>query len=265
MSKEKILTFGLIVFIICFIFFNPVYFVQSGQKAVIKRFGVVKQEVVNEGMRFKTPFIDQVITIDVTPQSVQEEAITYTKDNQPIDVNYTVIYTKPADDVANTVIRYNKNPYEAFAKSKISDSFKAIAGKYTASEFVTKREVIRKEFLTEARLNVTNPLDNKVVINIIDIPITNVDFDDQYESAIKDKQVAQQRAQKAEYVLQQARIDAQSKVVTAEGEAKALQVKAIAISKSPQVVRLEEIKKWDGHYPLNAKVIGGGATIVDSK
>jgi len=256
---------GVILAIVFIMYANPIYFVQSGEKAVIKRFGVVSQDFVNEGMHLKIPFIDSVFTVSVIPQTVACESDTYTKDNQPIDVKYSVLYLKPKTDIANTVIRYQGNPYETFAAPKIGDAFKAVAGKYTASEFVTKRELIRREFLEQARLSSINAEDGKQVIDILDTPITNVEFDPQYEEAIKAKQVAQQNAQKAEYTLQQARIDAQAQVAKAEGEAKALTVKAQAIARSPQVVRLNEIEKWDGHYPLNAKVIGGGATIVDAK
>lgn len=67
---EKILTFSIIVGIILMLIANPVYFVQSGQKAVIKRFGIVQQQVINEGMHLKMPFIDQVLTISITPQTI---------------------------------------------------------------------------------------------------------------------------------------------------------------------------------------------------
>lgn len=267
MNKNNFQTglIGTAVLIVFLLYVNPVYFIQSGEKAVIKRFGVIRQEVINEGMHIKIPFIDSIFTINITPQTVGCESETYTKDNQPIDVKYSVLYLKPKNDIANTVIRYQGNPYEAFAEPKIGDAFKSVAGKYTASEFVTKREVIRREFLSEAKAATINSEDGKPVIDILDTPITNVEFDPQYEEAIKAKQVAQQNAQKAEYVLQQAKIDALAQIAKAEGEAKALTVKAQAIAKSPQVVRLNEIEKWDGHYPLNAKVIGGGATIVDAK
>lgn len=264
-TKTQYWPFLLVIAVFVILSANPVYFVLSGQKAVIQRFGVVKQEVINEGMHVRTPFIDSVITVNVTPQNVPNEVQTYTKDNQPIDVKFNILFTNPANDVANTVIRYNKQPYENFAAPKINDAFKAIAGKYTATQFVTEREIIRRDFLALAKLSVINDTDGKPVINILDLPITNIDFDDDYEKAIKDKQVAQQTAQKALYDLQKAKIDAQSAVAKAEGEAKALTVKATAIAKSPQIVRLNEIEKWDGHFPLNAKVIGGGATIVDAK
>ncbi len=262
MENKKIIK--LIIIIVTLFIINPIYFVQSGQKAVIKRFGIVRPYVINEGMHLKFPLIDQVITLNVTPFNIEEEVVTYTKDNQAIDIKFNIIATFPQDDISNTVVLYNANPYNNFSQAKIFDAFKAVAGKYTASDFVSQRESIRKEVLKESRLAVINEQNNKPAIKIIDVPITNVDFDDQYEAAIREKQVAQQKAQKAEYVLQQARIDAQSKIAKAEGEAKSLQIKAQAISKNPSVVRLEEIQKWDGHFPLNVKVIGG-ATLVDTK
>lgn len=265
MNKQYLYLAIVLVILVVFFSASPIYFVQSGQKAVIKRFGIVGQEVVDAGMHIKAPFIDKAIFVSVVPQNIAEETVTYTKDNQPIDVKYNVIFNNPENDVANTVIRYNGLPYETFAQVKIIDAFKATAGKYTASEFVTEREVIRKDFLDLARQSVINQIDNKPVINILDTPIANVDFDDQYETAIKNKQVEQQRAQQKEYELQGARKEAEITVTVAKAEAEALTVKAQAIAKSPQIVRLEEIKKWDGKFPLNAKVIGGGATIVDTK
>jgi regulator of protease activity HflC (stomatin/prohibitin superfamily) len=256
---------GIIALIILVIMCNPVYFVQSGEKAVIKRFGTVNPEVISDGMHFKTPFIDSVIKVDVTPWTLEEEVQAYTKDNQPIDIKYNVIGTYPKDDVANTVIQYGGKPYGNFAQAKLYDALKAVAGKYTASEFVTSREIVKRDFLDLSRKVVVNEQVGKPSILIIDTPIVNIDFDDQYENAIKAKQVAQQKAQEAVYKLQQAKVDADASVAKAEGEAKALTITAQAIAKNPAIVKLEEVKKWNGNYPLGAKVIGGGATIVDTK
>lgn len=244
---------------------SPIYFVQSGEKAVIKRFGVISQNTVNEGMRFKTPLIDEVITVNVRPQTVEGEAPTYTKDNQPIDISFKIIYSIPEAEAANSVILYRGEPLERFASPKIIDAIKAVGGKYTATEFVTQREIIRKAIVTLAKEAVINDDTKTRAITIIDIPITNVDFDDQYEQAIKAKQVMQQKAQQKEYELQAAKRDAEIVVAKAKAEAEALTITAYAIAKNPSIVKLEEVKKWDGHYPLNAKVIGGGATIVDTK
>lgn len=263
-TMQKNVILGIIALIAVFSL-NPIYFVQSGTRVVIKRFGVVSQNVVSEGMHLKIPFMDSINVVTIRPINIAENTKAYTKDNQPIEIDYNVIFTYPINDITNTVIQYQGYPYESFAKVKIVDAVKAVAGKYTASEFVTKRESITSDIETLAKDSVINDQTGKPAIILMDTPITNVDFDDQYENAIKAKQVAQQDAQKAEYRLQQAKVDKQAQIAKAEGEAQALTIKAQAINKNPAVVRLNEIEKWDGHYPLNAKVIGGGATIVDTK
>ena len=268
MQNEKNLSIIVAIFAAGFLlllFLNPIYFVQSGEKAVIKRFGVISQNVVNEGMRFRTPLIDEVITVNVRPQTVEGDAPTYTKDNQPIDIAFKIIYSIPETEAANSVILYKGDPLDKFAYPKIMDAIKAVGGKYTATEFVTKREIIRRAVVELAKEVVVNDETKTHAINVIDIPITNVDFDDQYEQAIKAKQVMQQKAQQKEYELQAANRDAEIVVTKAKAEAEALTITAHAIAKNPSIVKLEEVKKWDGHYPLNAKVIGGGATIVDTK
>ncbi|GEM_PF-5999162 len=255
----------IVVGIIGFLLFNPIYFVNSGEKAVIKRLGVVGTEIINEGMHFKTPWIEDAIKVNVRPMNRAEEAQAYTKDNQPIDIKYSVIYTNPSQDISDTIIKYSGSPYDVFARVKIQDAIKAVAGKYTASEFVTSREQVRKDLVIIAKQVVINEQNQKPAILVMDTPITNVDFDDQYEAAIKEKQVMQQTAQKKEYEYQAAQRDAQITVAKAKAEAEALTITAQAIAKNPSIVKLEEVKKWDGHYPLGARVIGGGATIVDAK
>lgn len=259
---------ALVIGIIAVFVFNSIYFVQSGKKAVIKRFGVVNETVINEGMHFKTPLIDSVYNIIVTPITDNEQTLTYTKDNQPIEINYSVMWSFPVENLSENYVLYGSNPYDFFARSKVVDTLKAVGGKYTASDFVNKREIIRKDLIQAAKLAVINSQNNKSAINIIDIPITNIDFDDQYEEAIKAKQVASQKAQEAEYKLQQAKVDAQSAIAKAEGEAKSLTIKAQAIAKNPQVVRLNEIEKWNGVIPLEAKtvIIGGDSkALVETK
>lgn len=251
--------------ILGFVVLNPIYFVQSGEKAVIKRFGVVNSKIIDEGMHLKTPMLDEVLTVNVRPQTTEGKALTYTKDNQPIDVEFKVLYN--VSDIADNIVLYRNNPMGNFASSKIMDSIKSVGGKYTASDFVTKREKIRLELVELAKRSVINSQNNKPAINIIDIPITNVDFDDDYERAIKSKQVMQQEAQKKEYEYQAAQREAQITVAKAEAEAKALTITAQAIAKNPSIVRLEEVKKWNGIIPLGAKTVisGDAKTFVNTQ
>lgn len=59
--------------------------------------------------------------------------------------------------------------------------------------------------------------------NIImdDVAITDLAFSREYAGAVEAKQIAQQEAQRAQYVVEMAKQERQQKIVQAEGEAKA--------------------------------------------
>jgi regulator of protease activity HflC (stomatin/prohibitin superfamily) len=63
-------------------------------------------------------------------------------------------------------------------------------------------------------------------VNVAAVNITNFAFSPEFSKAIELKQVAQQRAQQAEYELSQKKVSAQERVVEAEAEANATVARA---------------------------------------
>lgn len=233
-----------------------------GEKGVLEQFGKVSNNVLQSGINFKSPF-QKVHIMNIKRQKSEDYQMkdVYNVDQQNVTIDFQVIYSLPSSDKALIDIykNYNGDPYVNFALARIKEAIKTITGQYTTTDMVTKSNEFKTKVIAESQKNIGD------ILTIDDVIIPNITFDKEIEAAIKEKQVAQQESEKAKYKLVQAKIEAQTTVAKAEGEAKALKVKADAISKSPGVVKLEEIKKWDGKFPLNAKVIGSGATIVDSK
>jgi len=52
---------------------------------------------------------------------------------------------------------------------------------------------------------------------------------------------------------------AKQKVITAEAEAKAMEITANALLKNQQLIKYEAVKKWDGKYP---QVVGGNSNML---
>lgn len=272
MNSQKIIPIVItvaVVLLLAISALNPFVIINAGERGVTRTFGKISSHVRSEGLTLKTPFIDEIYVINVRPQTVEGDAQTYTKDNQPIDIKFNVIYSIPETNLPLTLKRYEGAPYEKFAHPKIMDAIKAIGGKYTASEFITRREAVKRDLVTLAR-EVVMDIDTKLPsINIIDIPITNVDFDDEYETAIKAKQVMQQKAQQKQYERQAAEADAQMIVIKAQADAKSIAIKADALKKSSQLVQLEQInmmkEKWDGKLPQTMVVGPSGSMILPMK
>ena len=79
------------------------------------------------------------------------------------------------------------------------------------------------------------------------------------ESAIEQKMVQEQEAAKAKFIKDQVVIEAQTAVIKAEGEAKAIKVRGDAIRQNPGVVSLMIAEKWNGVSPL---VVGGSGSNI---
>ena len=96
---------------------------------------------------------------------------------------------------------------------------------------------------------------NKVVIN-------NMDFEEAYNTAIQQKSIAQQNADKQkienEAAIAKAEADKQVAITNAEAEAQKTSIAAdaqaeanrkIAVSLSEPLIEYQKIQKWDGKLP----------------
>ena len=93
--------------------------------------------------------------------------------------------------------------------------------------------MIRKQLTDRAR-------DFNIILD--DVSITELSFGKEYAAAVESKQIAQQEAQRAAYLVEKARQEKQQKIVQAEGEATAAQMLGEAISKNPGYLKLRKLR-----------------------
>ena len=109
--------------------------------------------------------------------------------------------------------------------------------KFNASQLITQRQqvsmLIRKQLVDRAR-------DFNIILD--DVAITELSFGREYAAAVESKQVAQQEAQRAAFVVDKALQEKQLKIVQAEGEAEAAGMLGEAISKNPGYLKLRKLR-----------------------
>lgn len=241
-SVVKIVVICLIVLIILILGFNSFTVVKAGHTGVVVNLGKVSNNVLEEGLHFKIPFVSEIVQIDNRVLKTEVESVAASKDLQTISskvsINYRVnrassadIYKNVGNDFTNVIV----NP-------AIQECVKSVAAKYTAEQLITERPVVSTE-MEQAISEKINPYGLSIeVFNIV-----NFDFTEEFNKAIEAKQTAQQEALKAEQDLARIKVEAQQTVEKAEAEAEAYRLKNAELSE--EVIMMEFVEKWDGKMP----------------
>ncbi|MBP5190131.1 MAG: prohibitin family protein [Bacteroidales bacterium] len=244
MSVGQISLWAMLALLIVITVFSSFYTIKSTERGVLSTFGKISSGVIDDGLHVKIPFIQSVKKINVQQKKFDGQENSYTRDVQTSDVQYTINYDLVRDNVHN-LIKYVGDDYHnrivvPFIRSSMKESF----GNFAATEIVENRDAVRREI--EEKLRRT--LDSNYFINI-HFQLINIDFDDDFENAIKEKQVAEQQALKAKNVTIQIEEQAKQTKIRAEADAEAIRIKAKALESNPKLVEYEAVQKWDGKMP----------------
>jgi len=142
----------------------------------------------------------------------------------------------------------------------LSESDKMVDTENDPVEMKTIQGVQREVYIADKKEDKETVyfLDN--IVSFTDVNITNIRYSDAYTQAIEDKQIAQQRVEKAQRELEEAKT--RKEIAKTEAEAKKIEQELINASLTPQILQSRWIDKWNGILPT---VMGGdsGGLILD--
>ena len=217
--------------------------VPAGHKGVTLNMGAVTGAVMNEGINFKIPFVQNAEIIDVRVKKYEsKDNSSASLDLQTIKSSIAVNYRVNQDHVADLYQKIGMSYESTVINPAISECIKSVTSRYTAEELITKRTEVSEEM----KKFLQKKLSEKYIL-VDSFNIINFDFTDAFNTAIEEKQIAEQNALKAKYDLERIKTEAEQAVTKAKGEAEAMKLKNEQISQS--IIYLEFIDKWDGKMP----------------
>ncbi len=240
-----------ILFIAIVFLFASIGTVGAGERGILLQFGAVQDRVIGEGLYFTIPFVQTVQKMDVKIQKDEVSASASSKDLQIVTSAVAINYNLVPEAVNRVWQEVGKNYNQRIIAPAIQEAVKAITARFTAEELITKRELVKDEIKNNLRERLA-----RNDIAVVEINITAFDFSRAFNDAIEAKVTAEQLKLKSERDLERIRIEADQRVVEAEGKAKAIKTEAEALNSNPKVVELRWIEKWDGKTPQ----YWGGAT-----
>ena len=241
----KLFSLGLVAVLAVVVLWGSFYTVGSGERALVFRFGQVK-DVVSDGLHFKLPAIESYRIVDVRTQKAASPATAGTRDLQSVTTEISVNYHLDAGTLADTYSRVGLDVEGKIIDPRIQEIVKSVVARFSAEELLTRREDVKAEISTGLRNSLTT-----YNIKVEDIQITNFSFSHAFDAAIEAKQTAEQNALKAKNDLERIKVEAQQKIAMAEAEARTIQIQAQAIKEQggTEYVQLKAIEKWNGQLP----------------
>lgn len=213
--------------------------VPVGSTGIMLTMGKVEDAALPEGMHFKIPFVQKIVSMDNRVKKLELSTEAFSKDIQTVSatlaVNYRLQTEKTFAIYKSTGTAYEDN----LIVPATHEVLKSVCAQYTAEELISKR--------AESSDKMRDELDAKlsqIGISITDFNIIDFDFSDEFISAVESKQVAEQLKKKAatenETAIAQAEREKQVTIKQSEAEAERVRIAAEAQAQSTLIAAQAE-------------------------
>jgi prohibitin 2 len=217
--------------------YHSIYNVPAGHRAVVySRLDGVGQTVMEQGTHFLLPWLQRPIIFDVRTRPRTYASLTGTKDLQMINISIRVL-SKPDRGRLQWIYTHLGLDYdEKVLPSIVNEVAKQVVAQFTAAELIYQREHVSR--LIAQRLKQRA---DRFAIMLEDVSIIHLTFGQEYTAAIEAKQVAQQDAERARFVVERALQEKKSTIIRAQGVSKSAELVGEAIKNNPAFVQLRRI------------------------
>ncbi len=233
-----------------------------------------RKDIMQPGLRWVIPYAENVKTYSISKNTYtmsiaqlegeiqgDDSIAARTADGQEVYIDASIIYSLNPAEVLNVHIVWQDRYVEGLVRPTVRGVIRDAVSQFRVNEvYSTKRDELKLQMENEMRTAMEN---NGLILS--DFVLRNITFTPEYAASIEQKQIAEQLAQQAEYIVEQrfqeaeqarqvaegtkdaailaAEGRAESVVIEAKAEAQALQLIAEVLAANPQLLNYRYIEK----------------------
>ena len=233
-----------------------------------------REEILQPGLRWVIPYAENVRTYTISKSTYtmsiallegdiqrDDSIAARTSDGQEVYIDASIIFSLDPNDVLDVHITWQDRYVNGLVRPTVRGIIRDAVSQFQVNEvYSTKRDQLKMQIEDDLRVALE---ENGLLLS--DFVLRNITFTTEYAASIEVKQIAEQRAQEAEYIVGQRKQEAeqarqvaegtrdaaiieaqgraQSQVIEAKAEAEALQLIADVLAKNPQLLNYRYIEK----------------------
>src|SRR6266568_4830416 len=219
----RVIGIGVLVFAFIVGTSSMTYMVEPGTRGISVTLGKAADHFLPSGFGFKAPFITTIVPVNVRQRTQAVRAECFSSDLQQVVMDLRVLYRVPEESVVQIYKQFAGDPFDSLIAPRVQEAMKEITALQTAEQIVKQREEIKQKALVAAKSKIGG------ILWVEDIVIRNIDLSKELERAIEAKMVAEQQANQARFTQIQTKVEAETAIIKARGEAEAIRVRGEAL------------------------------------
>jgi regulator of protease activity HflC (stomatin/prohibitin superfamily) len=231
-------------------------FIQADQRGVVISAVAPKgyrDQTLQPGLRWVIPFAENVKTYSISRQTYtmsvaptegqvqgDDSIRARTRDGQEVNVDASVIYSIDPNKIIDMHIEWQDRYEDAVVRPLARGVIRDLASQYGIEEIVSSKRVEMVQKITD---ELTKKMGENNLI-MVDFILRDIHFTEQYAAAVEQKQIAEQDALQAQFVVQQKKQEAEQARQTAQGAADAVVIAAQGEAKSILLKAQAQAQAW---------------------